>query len=137
MDLTFLAAALLSTASPPVTVTADQTSDASLLLRFLDALEAGRYADARALMASEAFVGDYVQARRTPFKEFAAYARECELDQVDLIPRGGQKMPIGVQWTCRYPEADRSASFWFEGKRISRIGWGSRLTIRVPAVPRR
>jgi hypothetical protein len=137
MDLAFIAGALLSAATPPVSAPADQTSDASLLLRFLDLLEAGRSDDAQALLAPGAFVGDYVQARRTPFAQFAAYARDCKLDHVKLVSASDQRMPIGVQWTCRYPEVDRNASFWFEGKRISRIGWGSRPTVEVPALPQR
>jgi hypothetical protein len=83
MITALLTAALLSAAS--VSASADQTSDASLLLDFLHALKRGSYSEAEALLAPGAFIGDYAQARRTTFQEFARYARECKLDGVTLV----------------------------------------------------
>jgi hypothetical protein len=45
-------------------------------------------------------------------------------------------MPIGAQWNCRSSRANRYASFWFEGERISRIGWGERPVVKKPPVQR-
>lgn len=114
----------------PGQVPADQTADALLVLNFIDAIRRGDYSEAEALLAPGAFVGDYQQSQRTTFSDFASYARGCKLSKVALVPSSDKRMPIGTQWLCRYPEGDRHASFWFEGKRISRIGWGKPLLIK-------
>jgi hypothetical protein len=123
-----LTAALLSTASTsPVS---DQTSDAAQLLAFLDATKRNADGKAQAMLTSDAYIGNYIQTKTSSFEEFARYSRECRLREIILVPtRDNKPMPIGVEWLCKYPEQDRAASFWFEGGKIARIGWGERITI--------
>jgi hypothetical protein len=122
---------MLALVSAPTQAPPDQSADALLLLNFIDAVKRGQNKEAEALLAPSAFIGDYAQAKRTSFAEFASYARGCKLSKLTLVPSADQRMPIGAQWFCRYPEGDRSASFWFEDNRISRIGWGKPPVIRV------
>ena len=127
---------MLASLSTPTQAPTDQSADALLLLTFIDAVKRGQDKEAEALLTSGAFIGDYGQLRRTSFGEFATYARGCKLSKVTLVPAANQRMPIGAQWSCRFPEGERSASFWFESNRISRIGWGKPPVIEV-AAPRR
>jgi hypothetical protein len=131
----FLALSLLS--AGPTQASTDQTAEALLLLRFLDAVKRGNDKAAEALLAPGAFIGDYRQSERTGFTAFASYARGCKLSKLTLVPSANERMPIGVQWSCRYPENNRDASFWFHGKRISRVGWGKPPVIVVPQPERR
>jgi hypothetical protein len=127
--LSLLAAAAAS--QPPPTV--DQTPDALLLLRFVDAVKRGDDREARSLLAPTAFLGDYAQRNRSSYEALAAYARACRLKEIRLVnSRRGSRMPIGVEFVCPHPDPDRFASFWFEGSRISRIGWGTPPMVRVP-----
>jgi len=112
--------------------TPDQTGDARLLLTFVDAVKRGEYKVAEAMLTPRAFVGDYTQSKATSFAEFANYARACQLRRLDVVTGvGKRRMPMGVKWSCPYPEGERDASFWFDGERISRIGWGKPLVIKI------
>lgn len=114
----------------------DQTNDAALVLRFADAIRRGADAEAQAMLSPRVFIGDYRQSSRTSLSEFARYARGCSLAKVTLVTNANRRMPIGLQWNCRYPEDARTASFWFEGQRISRIGWGEPPVIVLPSTRR-
>ena len=118
--------------SVPAQAPTDQTGDALLLLSFVEAVRLGNDKEAEALLAPGAFIGDYRQLKRTAFSEFASYARDCKLSKLTLVPAADKRMPIGVQWVCRYPRGNRDASFWFEGKHISRIGWGKPPVVVLP-----
>jgi hypothetical protein len=121
-------------AAAPLT---DQTADALRVLQFVEALRRDAPEEARAMLTPTAFLGDYAQTKREGFEAFAAYGRGCQLKQISLVNvRDNRRMPVGVEWQCRHPEANRSASFWFERDRISRIGWGPPAIVRVPAVKR-
>jgi hypothetical protein len=112
----------------------DQTGDALRVLQFLEAVRGGAPAKAKAMISPGTFLGDYAQKKRESFEAFAAYGGGCQLKQITLANvRDNSRMPVGVEWQCRYPEANRTASFWFEGDRISRIGWGTPPVVRVPS----
>lgn len=121
----------------PAQTPADQTADALLLLTFIDEIRPGSDREAEALLAPGAFVGDYRQSQRTSFSEAASYARACKLSKLTFVPGADERMPIGAQWFCRFPEGDRSASFWFEGKRITRIAWGKLPVIKIAPLKQR
>lgn len=124
--------ALFSIAAQPST--ADQTSDALRVVAFVDAVRRGADQDARSMLAPGAFLGDYAQRSRASYEEFATYSRACQLRQIRLVNvRDRSRMPVGVEWQCRYPEPDRYASFWFEDNRISRVGWGPPPVVRAPS----
>ena len=111
----------------------DQTPDALLVLEFIQAVRQKDKGRADSMLSKDAFLGDYAQRRRRSYEEFAAYARACQLRRISLVNvRDGSRMPIGVEWQCRNPEADRKASFWFKGDQISRIAWGTPPVIQVP-----
>jgi hypothetical protein len=109
---------LVLIAAPPQ-ASADQTAGALLLLHFANVVKRGNDKEAEALLTPGAFIGDYWQSERTSFSDFATYARGCKLSDVTLAPIAAKRMRIGMHWSCRYPEANRDASFWFEGKRIA------------------
>ena len=134
MGITILTAAVLFSAQA-ASYAPDQTSDARLLLNFVDAVKRGAMKEAEMMLAPGAFVGNYAQKKPTTVAEFAVYARACQLRQVDVVT--GSRMPIGVKWLCPYPEYERNASFWFEGQSISRIGWGKPMVIQIPPVKNR
>lgn len=126
-----LAATLLSTATTPPA--SDQTSDAAQLLAFLDAARRGADHEAQAMLTPDAYIGNYTQTKASSFDEFALYAKGCRLREITLVPtRDNKPMPIGVEWLCKYPEQDRTAAFWIDGGKVSRIGWGKRVTIHLP-----
>jgi hypothetical protein len=125
-----LMAIAASAAAAPST---DQTKDALRVLQFVEAVRGDAPTKAKAMLAPGAFLGDYAQKKRESFEAFAAYGRGCQLKRITLVNvLDNSRMPVGVEWQCRHPEADRSAAFWFEGDRISRIGWGAPVVIRVP-----
>jgi hypothetical protein len=129
--LPFVAIAASAAAAPST----DQTEDALRVLQFVEAVRRDAPAQAKAMLAPGAFLGDYAQKKQESFEAFAAYGRGCQLKQITLVNvRDNSRMPVGVEWQCRYPEADRFTSFWFEGDRISRIGWGPPPVIRVPGL---
>ena len=131
MLLSWIALGFVS--ATPADVSTDQTADALLLLTFIEAVSRGDDEDAEALLTSDAYVGDYEQSQRTSFRDFAAYARGCKLSEIGLVPFVDSRMPIGVTWYCGPLEGERNASFWFEGQRISRIGWGEPVVVKLPA----
>src|SRR5688500_14302120 len=114
---------LLAAASTPLT---DQSSDLVLVSKFVEALKKGVDKEAQSMLTSDVFIGDYHEKKRSSFAEFAAYARKCQLRKVTLAPisKKHPRMPIGVEWSCPYPDTSRHASFWFAGNQIRRIGWG-------------
>jgi len=130
LTLTLIAIAASSVAAPST----DRTRDALRVVQFIEAVRGDAPTEAKAMLAPGAYLGDYTQKKRESFEAFAAYARGCQLKRITLVNvRDNSRMPVGVEWQCRHPEADRSASFWFEGDRISRIGWGAPVVIRVPS----
>jgi hypothetical protein len=120
-------------ASAASTPSADQTDNALRVLQFIEAMRGDAPAKAKTMLAPGAFLGDYGQRKRESFEAFAAYGRGCQLKQITIVNvRDDSRMPVGVEWQCRHPEANRFASFWFEGDRISRIGWGAPAIVRLP-----
>lgn len=135
MSHLLLTAALLLSSQAP-SVAPDQTSDTELLLKFIGAVKRGENQGAQKMIKSGAFVGNYEQTKSSTFLEFANYARECQLSEVTVVPNAkGKRMPIGITWRCPLPEWERSASFWFEGESISRIGWGKPLVVKATVSP--
>lgn len=115
-----------------VTPSADQTGDALRVLEFIHAVRGDAPTEAKAMLAPGAFLGDYAQKEEESFESFAAYARGCQLKQIKLVNvRDNSRMPVGVEWQCQHPDAKRSASFWFAGDRINRIGWGEPVIVRI------
>lgn len=101
-------------------------ADALMLLNFLEAVSRRDDEDAHALVAPAAFVGDYRQAERTTFNEFAEFARGSKLSKVTLVPMVAQRMPTGVQWFCSQLQGERNASFWFrQAHKPDRLGLDS------------
>lgn len=118
--------------------TPDQTGDAVLALRFIEAVKNAADAEAQSLLSPGAFLGDYLQQKRGTYEELAGYVRPCQLTRVGVIAlwRNYRPLPIGVEWSCRYPEGKRTASFWLEDNKISRVGWGDPPpTIITPPMP--
>lgn len=130
MLLSWIALSLAS--ATPANASDDQTADALLLLTFIETISRGDDEGAEALLTPDAYIGDYEQSRRTSFDDFAIYARECKLSEIGLVPFFDSRMPIGVTWYCGPLKGERNASFWFEGQRISRIGWGEPVVIKIP-----
>ena len=133
MSLALLSILAFAAEAPPPAM-ADQTADALLVLRFVEAVRRGADSEARSMLAPNAFLGD-VRRKPAPYSEFAAYARACRLREVRLVnTRDGKRMPVGVSWQCPKLAADRLASFWFEGDRIVRVAWGPATVVRMPVV---
>jgi len=133
MSIIFASVALMLSA-PGVSSGFDQTRDARLVLSFVDAVRRGAFSEAQAMLTPGAFVGDYAQKRATTFVGFADYARACGLSQINVVSWvSARRMPIRVKWRCSSTEGERDAAFWFEGEKISRIGWGRPAV--VEAVP--
>jgi hypothetical protein len=137
MKMLILTATLLIPA-PATSSVPDQTNDARLVLKFVDAVKRGSIREAETMLRYGAFIGSYDQRKPTAFAEFASYAKECQLQHIILVTGvGGIRMPIGVKWFCPYPQNERDASFWFEGNSISRIGWGKPPVIKPSPVKTR
>lgn len=122
-------------ALPAYAVAGDQTADVALVARYLDLVRSGKDSGAL-LVAAPALIDSKTQQPR-PLAEFAVYANACQIKEIRAVPVSGHsRMPIGVTWGCG-PHAmqERSASFWFEGERISKISWGEPMVITVAPMP--
>ena len=132
MTIPFLSAPLLMMVSATAPGS-DQTNDARLVLEFVQAAKRGDLDEVLSMLLPDAFIGDYTQKERSSFNEFADYFRACPFLRVSTFPVEGRRMPVGATWKCRGQGGERHASFWFEGDRISRIGWGQPVVIKIPA----
>ena len=112
----------------------DQSSDVVLVSKFVEAVKRGADSEAQAMLTADVFIGDYSEKKRSSYPEFAEYARACQLRQLNSVPIDSRRMPIGVEWRCRGLEPSRHASFWFQGDKIARIGWGPPMVIKIPPV---
>lgn len=111
-------------------VAADQSSDAAAVAAFIAAIRRADRNAAIALLTKDTYLGDNAQTERASIDEFAEYFRDCRLSTIRVVA-GEARLPVGVTWRCAYPRGDRDASFWFSGKKISRIGWGPPAVIKI------
>ncbi len=134
--LAFCAAALLllPAAAP------DQTGDIALVAQFVARARAADLAGAASLLASDARIGDSASPAARTLEQFADYAAGCPLRKVHASVvhsrPAGRPLPVGAVWSCKYPEAERQASFWIEDGRIVRLTFGKPVTVRVPPMRR-
>ena len=105
-------------------VSADQTNDALKALAFVDAIRRG--ADVRGMLMRHAHLGDYARTKRETLADFSEYFRQCQLYRVTTVPqfRNAQRLPVSIEWSCPYPDMNRTAGIWFERTEISRVAWG-------------
>lgn len=117
--------------SGPVT---DQTSDALVVAQLLQALRAEDHGRALTVLGPRVTFDGQTGSTQDNLDGLAAYSGPCKLDRIDLVnSTSGSRMPVSVEWQCRYPNPDRHASFWFEGDRISRVQWGAVPTVQLRA----
>jgi hypothetical protein len=111
----------------------DQTSDALIVAGLLQALRTGDDDGVSAALAETARLDGPAGSGPAALEGFATYARDCQLRHIKLLnSRNQTRMPVTVEWQCRYPQADRNASFWVEEDQIRRISWGPLPTVDLP-----
>jgi hypothetical protein len=119
---------------------ADQTGEIALVAQFLAKTRAADLEAASSLLAPGATVADSATPAARTLEQFADYAAACPLRKIhspvvhSLPP--GRPFPVGAVWSCKYPEAERQASFWIEDGRIARLSFGTPMVIEVPPVRR-
>jgi hypothetical protein len=117
----------------------DQTPDIALVATFLAKVRQGDPAAAAAL-ARGAQIADSRTGAARSLAQFAGYAAGCPLRRVYAVPvhssRDPRPLPLGMEWACRYPERERTASAWVENGRIRKLTFGAPVTVRIPATPR-
>ncbi|MCW3847823.1 hypothetical protein OF829_11285 [Sphingomonas sp. LB-2] len=130
-----LGLAACALALPGYAVAGDQTADVALVARYLDMLRSGK--DANALLSDAPMLIDSKTQQPRPLAQFVTYANACQIKEIRAIPVSSRsRMPIGVTWGCGpHATQERSASFWFEGDRISKISWGEPLVIQIAPMP--
>ncbi len=145
MTLTSRAAALALCATMLATPAADaaardQTQDIAVVATCLAKLRQGDPAAAAAALAPGAQIADSRTGAARNLAQFAGYAAACPLRRVYAVPlhagRASRPLPLGMEWACRYPRRERSASAWVESGRIRKLTFGEPITVRVPAMPR-
>lgn len=131
--------AILMIAGAGVAMTPDLTSDALTALTFIDDLKRGATDKAQSLLAPGAFLGDPAQTTRKRLSDFISYIHDCQLYRVTVIPQNHalRHLPVGVEWSCPYPDMNRKAGFWLDGPQINRIGWGGQPPASIPPVVER
>lgn len=112
----------------------DQTADALVVAQILGALREGDTERASEDFAQDVTFNGQLGSTLENLVRLSSYSNACQLDRIELVnTRTGTRFPVFVEWQCRYPEPDRTATFWFEGNLISRVRWGERPTVELRA----
>lgn len=116
----------------------DQSADIARVAVYLVALRDSK-ADLRRMVTSDVVLIDSKSQQPRTLDQFFSYATECKLQKIEAVASRNSGLPISTTWNCNRFQIingkpvwdERTASFWFNGDKISRISWGERPVVFI------